>query len=479
LHTAVFDIGKTNKKFVLFDSSLGAVSVVTRQFEPTKDDDGEPCEDLEALTTWMRETFDDAMREHRQNSGQNAITRVNFSTYGASLVHLGQAESADGLAQPVAPLYNYLKEYPPGTLADFHARYGDREAFATQTAAPVSGMLNSGLQLYWLKHDRPDVYRRIARSLHLPQYCSYLFSGHAHDEATSLGCHTAMWDFGRMDYHRWLVDQGVDGLIPPIADTRARYPMANGDRPRGLQRAADVGAIEVGAGVHDSSAALVPYLMAHADPFLFVSTGTWVVTMNPFSADRLTADELRRGGLCYLTPDRRPVKSARLFLGHEFEAQSARIEAHFGVGAEFCASLEFDEDHLRAARASGVAFRPTTDLASGANAARGESASASWPPGLFQSAEVACHALNDALVALQLEAIAVAQGSTRVRTVFVDGGFSQNMIFLKLLARALDPVEVRITDLAQASATGAALLVSAPPDREALSDLLATTVVAP
>jgi hypothetical protein len=53
------------------------------------------------------------------------------------------------------------------------------------------------------------------------------------------------------------------------------------------------------------------------------------------------------------------------------------------------------------------------------------------------------------------------------------------MIFLKLLARALDPVEVRITDLAQASATGAALLVSDPPDHQALNDLLATTVVAP
>ena len=470
MYTAVFDIGKTNKKFVVFDASLRAVSVATRQFEPAADDDGDPCEDLEALTTWMRETLHDAQRQ----AGRNAITRVNFSTYGASLVHLGQADSADGLAQPVAPLYDYLKEYPPGTLADFHARYGDREAFATQTAAPVSGMLNSGLQLYWLKHDRPDVYRRIARSLHLPQYCSYVFCGHAHDEATSLGCHTAMWDFHRMDYHRWLADEGVDGLIPPIADTRARYPMVDGDRPRGLQRAADVGAIEVGAGVHDSSAALVPYLMAHADPFLFVSTGTWVVTMNPFSADPLTPDELRRGGLCYLTPDRRPVKSARLFLGHEFEAQSARIEAHFGVGEGFCASLAFDEAHLRVARTSGVAFRPTTDLASGAAVG-----SAPWPPGAFKSAEVACHALNDALVALQLEAIAVAQGSTRVRTVFVDGGFSQNMIFLKLLARALDPVEVRITDLAQASATGAALLVSAPPDREALSDLLATTVVAP
>lgn len=213
---------------------------------------------------------------------------------------------------------------------------------------------------------------------------------------------------------------------------------------------------------------------------LVVSTGTWVVTMNPFSADPLTREELRRGALCYLTPDRRPVKSARLFLGNEFAVQAARIERHFGIDAGRCAAMAFDEVHLRAARVAGVPYRATSELASGARRA---THAATWDVGAFESAEVACHALNDALVTAQLDAIAVAQGSTRVQTIFVDGGFSRNEVFLKLLARAVAPVEVRITELAQASATGAALLVaprvSSRHDRDALSDLLATTAVAP
>src|SRR5690606_31316494 len=98
------------------------------------------------------------------------LRALNFSTYGASFVHLG----SDG--RVVAPLYNYLKPYPKRTLDRFFAKYPEQEN-SLQTASPNLAMLNSGLQLYWLKHDKPKIFGQIKHSLHLPQYLSFLFTG--------------------------------------------------------------------------------------------------------------------------------------------------------------------------------------------------------------------------------------------------------------------------------------------------------------
>ena len=43
--TAIFDIGKTNKKFFLFDDDLKEVHQEYQQFDLIEDDDGEPGEE--------------------------------------------------------------------------------------------------------------------------------------------------------------------------------------------------------------------------------------------------------------------------------------------------------------------------------------------------------------------------------------------------------------------------------------------------
>ncbi|MCB0573972.1 MAG: carbohydrate kinase, partial [Saprospiraceae bacterium] len=99
--TAVFDIGKTNKKFFLFDEHLNEVHRSYVHLEEGSDDDGYACENLEQLTAWMLETFREA-----QAMPEFEITHLNFSTYGASFVHLDEQD------RPVTPLYNYLKPFP-------------------------------------------------------------------------------------------------------------------------------------------------------------------------------------------------------------------------------------------------------------------------------------------------------------------------------------------------------------------------------
>jgi len=53
--TIVFDIGKTNKKFFLFDKNYKEVVREYTELPLTTDEDGYPTEDLSALQNWIKD----------------------------------------------------------------------------------------------------------------------------------------------------------------------------------------------------------------------------------------------------------------------------------------------------------------------------------------------------------------------------------------------------------------------------------------
>ncbi|RZM07169.1 MAG: carbohydrate kinase, partial [Pedobacter sp.] len=130
---AIFDIGKTNKKFFLLNESYNIVLEKTVQFAEIEDEDGDACEDVLLLTNWVQSTIREALQLPEFN-----IRAVNFSTYGASFVYLDESGAV------VAPLYNYLKDYPSGLREQFYERYGGTLKISLETASPVLGNLNSG-----------------------------------------------------------------------------------------------------------------------------------------------------------------------------------------------------------------------------------------------------------------------------------------------------------------------------------------------
>ena len=140
---AIFDIGKTNKKIFLFDKSYNIIHEDSFRLPETKDEDGFPCEDLRALETWIRKSF-----EQVSSLDEIEIDAVNFSGYGASFVHL------DWDNKPVTHLYNYLKPFPESIQQDFYRKYGGAKIFAQKTASPILGSLNSGLQLLRLRMEK-------------------------------------------------------------------------------------------------------------------------------------------------------------------------------------------------------------------------------------------------------------------------------------------------------------------------------------
>ena len=60
---AIFDIGKTNKKLFLFNENYEIVYEKSTQFDEITDEDGDPCEDVELLSKWVVNTFDEVLQK--------------------------------------------------------------------------------------------------------------------------------------------------------------------------------------------------------------------------------------------------------------------------------------------------------------------------------------------------------------------------------------------------------------------------------
>lgn len=438
---AVFDVGKTNKKLFFFDEQYKIVLEKSARFEETVDEDGDPCENLELLKSWITETLQEFTRQ-----GEFDVKGINFSAYGASFVHL------DENGEPVGPLYNYLKAFPEDLKESFYSQHGGETQLSTETASPVLGNLNSGMQLYRLKYLKPDVFSKIKYSLHLPQYLSYLITQQTFSDITSVGCHTGLWDFQNNTYHNWVKQEGIDKKLAPL-------------RPSDSAIEVNISGKEyaVGIGLHDSSAALIPFFTSFHEPFVLISTGTWCVTLNPFNDVPLTSKELKSDCLCYISYKGKPVKASRLFAGNEHEQQSARIAAHFNTAPDFYKEVTHNSVTLAKLQ---KASKDNGFVADWDNLATSEFANRDLSS--FIDADEAYHQLMIDIVNLQAVSTNMVVKGTGVKRIFVDGGFSKNVIYMQLLAAAFPDMEVFAASVAQATSIGAALAIHKHWNRQSL-----------
>jgi sugar (pentulose or hexulose) kinase len=429
---AIIDVGKTNKKLFLFDEDYNIVYERSARFIETTDEDGDPCENLESLRISVKDSLKEISRKK-----EFKVKAINFSAYGASFVYI------DDKGEPVTPLYNYLKTFPTGLSGKFYRDYGGRENFSLRTASPVLGSLNSGFQLYRLKHERPELFDRIQYALHLPQYLSWLVCGKAVSEITSIGCHTGLWNFQTNDYDNWVKQEGLDKKFPPV--------VASDDV---FKTALPAGNVCVGVGLHDSSAALVPYLAAFKEPFILLSTGTWCISLNPFNDNPLTASELQHDCLCYLQYKGRPVKASRYFAGPEYEEGISRIADHFQQNIIKYRSVEYDPAIVAALEKNTAIDFSVRDLSS-------------YSSDIHAYHQLVMDVMHKQVISTQL----LLEGS-HVTRLFVDGGFSQNAVYMNLLANAFPSLEVYSASMGQASAIGAALCIHKSWNKKPVSNTL-------
>ncbi len=421
----IFDIGKTNKKCFLFDLNGKIIDQYSEQFTDIADEDGFACENLARLEEWLLAQY----AVLRANKAYK-ILAVNFAGYGASLVH------TDEKGRPLTALYNYLKPFSAELKKKFLQQYfcGDENIFAANTSSPFMGMLNSGLQLFWLKHSKPAIWAKVKYSLHLPQYLSFLFTKIYCSNYTSVGCHTGLWNMKENAYQHWVIAEGIHQKLAPFVLNEKAF--VNED------------AVIFGCGLHDSSSALIPYLERYRQPFLLISTGTWCVNLNPFNRQPVTEAQSQKDCLQFLKHDGAPVKASRIFLGMEHEYQVKRIAAHFNIEDTFYKNI------LNTEPASlHINFVPSCMEGSGPQPQKQK---AEWNITLFKTAEEAYLCLIEGLTLLLKEAVDLVD-TAHTKLFFVDGGFASNPLFMRCLKKLFPEKNIESSGFEQATALGAFL----------------------
>ena len=431
---AVFDIGKTNKKILLFDSNFKVVKQHEEKFPVISDDDGFECDDIGLIASWISKSLEEIIAGNEYD-----LKGVNFSTYGASLMFL------DEKGQRLTPVYNYLKEVPETIAAGLFEQYGGKNEFCRKTASPALGLLlNSGIQILWLEQEKPELFEKVKSVLHFPQYLSYTLSNKIVSEPTSIGCHTFMWDFDQMKYHQWISDNKI--VLPEPINNDVVFT-------------ADVAGkeVKVGTGIHDSSASLVPYLKASPAKFILVSTGTWCINMNPYNEEPLTAGELEQDCLCFLTPNKEQVKSSRLFMGYFHEVWAEKLAKHFDVPGDSFKTVKNNQElvsELSNKYGDASVYYPN--------------GKESFEDGLkivdlsvFVNYEQAYTKLMIDLTALCVTSIKlVVPRNDNTEILYVSGGFARNPIFIKLLKKGFPGKKVLISEIDNSSALGAAMVMA-------------------
>jgi sugar (pentulose or hexulose) kinase len=428
---AIFDIGKTNKKVFLWNESYEIVFERQQNFQEIPDEDGFLGEDLPAVRLWMLQTFAEinALPEFK-------ICALNFSGYGATVVFV------DEKGQSVSPLYNYLKAFPEGLFP--YQNYGGEDEFARATASPILGNLNSGLQAFRVSQVSAEVWENTRWVMHWPNFLSSIFTGKFASEITSIGCHTARWDFDKKTYHDWVTDFGLRDKLPEIAPSNTSYLNAETNIP-------------VGLGLHDSSSALVPYLRVMKSPFLLLSTGTWCIAMNPFDEKPLSAIELKNDVLCFLQGNGKPVKAARLFAGNTHEIQIKRLQEHYQASTTHYKSVEFNASYLE------ILDSQMKNIPSVAEAHMDylmDCAFSARDLNKFATYELAYVQLMVDLMCQQIYSLRLLlKEDSPVSKILVDGGFSKNPFYMNFLLHAFPAFEIYGAEVAQASSLGAALMM--------------------
>jgi L-fuculokinase len=413
---AIFDVGKTNKKVLLFNENYEIVWAQSTSFLEIKDEDGFPSEDLNLLTDWVLETYNSIL-----NTKEYTLKAVNFSAYGASIVAIDESNI------PLTPLYNYLKPYPENLKKQFYDKFDCKETFENITSSPEMGSLNSGLQIFRMQQEKPDIFNKTKYFLHLPQYLSSLITGQFYTDSTSIGCHTSLWDFTKMKYHRWITDEKIDKKLPPFHFSEYPIKLKEG--------------IWVGVGLHDSSAALVPYLASFREPFILISTGTWNISFNPFAKFKPNTEIIKNDCHYYLNYKEKPVKASRLFAGNEHEVQIERLAKFYNVSKKYYKSVLCNKAILKTLEGMSQAKFEDRDLSN------------------FETYEVAYHLLIKDIINQQVASTKLVLGNNSLNKIYVDGGFSKNQVFMHLLAKAYPKKEVYASDISQASSLGAAVVI--------------------
>lgn len=496
----VLDIGKTNKKFLVYDRELAIADSAFATFPelregpvngsgPSQGEAGgffyaEPpsgarapggsgprevevrLEDTGAIQRWILEQL-------TRFAARYPIRALSVSTHGATF------GCVDGEGNLAVPVVSYTTEPGEAFHQAFYRQVGASDDLQRSTATPrLAALLNVAQGIYFVQRRYPERFARARAILGYPQYFGCFLTGGIGAEPTYTGCHGYLWDFRRGRWSEVAEKLGILDLLPPRL--QSPWEMLGRIRPEIAARTGLSPDTRVTLGIHDSNAALLPYLLKHGLRFVLNSTGTWCVVMRPAEEVDFQPEEIGKAVFYNLDAFGRPVKTCIFMAGIEYDTYTALIRRVSGTSEAPPFDLELYRRIVAgrrlfilpgAARGTGQFPDSAPRIVEDGRVIPLEAAqSGGQVPDFFRDPATACAVLNLSL-AVQTRVALQRAGTPEGTPIFTEGGFRRNEDYNRLITALFPASAVSLTGMEEASAFGAALLARAALEKRDLREL--------
>lgn len=299
-YAVIVDIGKTLAKVSLWSRDGEMLARKTRP-NTLVTDNGIRRLDAAGLKDWLTASL--------ATFAEHPVEYIVPVAHGAGVAALFD----DKLA--FAPT-DYEQELPH----EIRTAYAAARAPFSETGSPLlPAGLNFGAQLFWLERLYPEI---MARAILVPwaQYWAWFLSGVACSEATSLGCHSDLWNPVEGSFSSLAAQYGWADRFAPMA---AAGEVIGTLRPELAAATGLPATAKVLAGLHDSNAALHAargFAEIENREATVLSTGTWFIAMR-LAQCAVDIAQLPESRDCLVNVDvfSKPVPSARFMGGREIE----------------------------------------------------------------------------------------------------------------------------------------------------------------
>jgi sugar (pentulose or hexulose) kinase len=415
---AVFDVGKTNVKVVIFDRGGDVLAERSTPNAPLAPDAKWPYLKLDTEGAWAF-----LIGALKDLGARFSIEAISTTTHGCA----GVLMESSGPALP--PL-----DYEFDGFAAVDVAYDAARPPYDEARSPhLPRGLNLGRHIFYFERCYPAQFRRATAFLTYAQYFAWRLGGAMASEATSLGAHTDLWHPGQGDLSSMVDTLGWRRLFPPM---RKAWDTLGTLRPEVVTATGLSPDVRIICGAHDSNASLVPHLLSRREPFTVISTGTWVIIMAVGGKGELdpNADMLAN-----VNVRGEPVPTARFMGGREYAVLAGDAPA------------DADEADIDRVIASGAIALPAFSDQGGPFAAR-KGVIQGEPPAT-PKARAALATLYSALMTAHMLSRLDAPGD-----LIVEGGFTRSPAFAAVLARLMPGRRVVIAPTSAGAAAGAAML---------------------
>jgi sugar (pentulose or hexulose) kinase len=411
---AVVDVGFTNTKVILYDAAL---NLLAERKITSPHHDGQHYREID-----VGPILDFATKAIIELDAIMPIDAIVPSAHGACIVCL----KTDGTL--AVPVMDYMSEPPAEILESYKKLMPD---FAESYSPLLPMALMHAVQLYWQQAVLPDAFAQTKTILPLMQYIAFGLGGRAVTEVSSMSCQSHLVDMRDGKPSCISRSQGWDKLLAPEAKAWDGV---------GSFKSKLHGQGQILAGVHDSNANYLRYLAGGQKHFTLLSTGTWIICFDT-DADMMQLDHARD-----IVANKdifgQTIACSRFFGGKEFEIIAKAAD---GSKATLAAAAELVR--------TGIMALPSFTDSGGPIPKTGGKGKIIGP---LPDTDEARASLASLYCALMMSESLDALHSNHA--IIVDGPFSQNHVFLQLLASLRPKQSIYASHLRDGTAAGAACL---------------------